>query len=143
MNNITINEIKGNLFESSDSLAHCVSHDFSMSKGIALTFNNLFGYKDELKSTNTKIGGVAILTLNTRYIYYLVTKENYWDKPTYNNLRLSIQTLFISCVQHNIKSLSIPKLGCGLDKLQWTQVKQIIVDEWPPIDNFILNVYYI
>lgn len=138
-----INEIRGNLFDSSTCLAHCVSKDFSMSAGIAVTFSNLFGSKDELKNQNVNIGEVAWLYRDGRYIYYLVTKENYWNKPTYDNFRNSIKNLFILCEKHNVKSLSIPKLGCGLDRLQWDKVKQIIIEEWPLIKDFKLDVYYI
>ena len=138
-----INEIKGNLFDSSTSLAHCVSRDFAMSAGIAVRFSNLFGGKDELKNQNVNIGEVAWLYRDGRYIYYLVTKENYWNKPTYDNFRNSIRNLFVLCVKHDVKSLSIPKLGCGLDKLRWDKVKQIIIEEWPLIKDFKLDVYYI
>lgn len=136
-----INEIKGNLFDSTTCLAHCVSKDFAMSAGIAVTFSNLFGGKDELKNQNVNVGEIAWLYRGNRYIYYLVTKEYYWHKPTYDSIRSSIRNLFILCEEHNVKSLSIPKLGCGLDKLQWNKVKQIIIEEWPSIINFKLDVY--
>jgi O-acetyl-ADP-ribose deacetylase (regulator of RNase III) len=116
---------------------------FAMSAGIAVKFSNLFGGKDELKNQNVNIGEVAWLYRNDRYIYYLVTKENYWNKPTYDNFRTSIRNLFILCVKHDVKSLSIPKLGCGLDKLQWDRVKQIIIEEWPLIKDFKLDVYFV
>jgi len=138
-----INEIKGDLFESSDCLAHCVSRDFSMSAGIAVMFSKLFGNKDILLNQNVNVGEVAWLYNENRYIYYLVTKENYWNKPTYDAFRKSIRNLFILCNNHNIKSLSIPKLGCGLDRLEWTKVKQIIIEEWPIIKDFRINVYFI
>ncbi len=32
-------------------------------------------------------GGVAVLKRGGRYIYYLVTKERYFEKPTYDMLR--------------------------------------------------------
>jgi O-acetyl-ADP-ribose deacetylase (regulator of RNase III) len=138
-----LNEIKGNLFNSSSSLAHCVSRDFAMSAGIAVTFSNLFGGKEELRNQNANIGEVAWLYRDGRYIYYLVTKENYWSKPTYESLRSSIRNLFNLCKIHGVTSLSIPKLGCGLDRLQWDKVTQILIEEWPhDINNFSLNVYY-
>ncbi len=45
-------EIKGNLFscEKDTSLAHCVSADVHMGKGIAATFKKMFGGVDELRS---------------------------------------------------------------------------------------------
>ena len=44
-------EIRGDLFTTSDdtSLAHCVSTDLSMSKGIAKLFRDKFGGVNELK----------------------------------------------------------------------------------------------
>lgn len=50
-------EVKqGDLFRcpAIDSLAHCVSEDFVMGKGIALLFKNKFGSLDELKAQGMK-----------------------------------------------------------------------------------------
>jgi hypothetical protein len=44
------NEIQGDLFNSSDSLVHCVSRDLHMGKGIATVFKAKFGGVDELQS---------------------------------------------------------------------------------------------
>jgi hypothetical protein len=67
-------EVKGDLFSSSvgSSLAHCVSEDLHMGKGIATLFKKQFGRVDELKSQGIKVGGVATLRVDNRYIYYLV-----------------------------------------------------------------------
>ena len=32
------------------------------------------------------------------------------------------------CKEFNIKYLAMPKIGCGLDRLQWGKVKEIIED---------------
>ena len=44
-------EIKGNLFDSdkATSLAHCISADVHMGKGIAVTFKKMFGGVEELR----------------------------------------------------------------------------------------------
>jgi O-acetyl-ADP-ribose deacetylase (regulator of RNase III) len=46
-----IKEITGDLFKVADdvSLAHCVSEDLEMGKGIAREFRKLFGKVDELR----------------------------------------------------------------------------------------------
>ena len=45
-------EIKGDLFscEKDTSLAHCISADVHMGKGIAVTFKKMFGGVDDLRS---------------------------------------------------------------------------------------------
>ena len=48
----TLVEVKGDLFKcpSSSSLAHCVSEDLHMGKGIATIFKKEFGRVDQLKA---------------------------------------------------------------------------------------------
>lgn len=45
------NEIKGDLFQTDDdvSLAHCISEDCGMGKGVAIMFKNKFGGVSDLK----------------------------------------------------------------------------------------------
>jgi len=45
---MAVTEVRGDLFTSSDSLAHCVSRDLHMGKGIATEFKKQFGGIDEL-----------------------------------------------------------------------------------------------
>lgn len=135
--------VSGNLFDSNDCLAHCVSKDFSMSAGIAKVFLTKFGNKEELQSRNINVGETTWLYCEGRYIYYLVTKEKYWHKPTYDNLRLSIRSLYQLCMEHQIQALSIPKLGCGLDKLEWSKVQEILLQEYPINAPFKVTVYTI
>lgn len=61
-------EKKGDLFSSEDSLAHCVSEDFNMSKGIAVIFKKWFGHVEDLKNTRTKTGGCTFLIDKDRVI---------------------------------------------------------------------------
>lgn len=46
-----------------------------------------------LKDQNANIGEVAIIKHESRFIYYLVTKSNGYQKPTYENLKLSIAAM--------------------------------------------------
>ena len=53
---LVFREVRGDLFSvsPSTSLAHCVSVDLVMSKGIAVEFRDRFGRVDELKSQSTR-----------------------------------------------------------------------------------------
>ena len=72
-----LREVVGDLFAAppNHSLAHCVSEDLHMSRGIAKKFKTRFGNIEELISQSPKVGSVIFLKLGERYIYYLVTKK--------------------------------------------------------------------
>ena len=80
----------------------------------------------ELKSQNVPVGGVAVLSRDDRYVYYLITKEHYYDKPTYQTLHQSLQAMRNHALLNDVKSLAMPKIGCGLDGLQWPKVKDLL-----------------
>eukprot|EP01125_Pyxidicula_operculata_P013948 TRINITY_DN4628_c0_g3_i1.p1 TRINITY_DN4628_c0_g3~~TRINITY_DN4628_c0_g3_i1.p1 ORF type:complete len:141 (-),score=31.69 TRINITY_DN4628_c0_g3_i1:64-486(-) len=137
-----------------------------MSKGIAVLFKKKFGNVDTLHNQKAGIGEVAILHANDkgellrdaddddddedkdgggsnntgRYIYYLITKENYWDKPTYTDLKNSIEAMCQHCTDHKVSELAIPRIGCGLDGLLWNQVKSILKEVFWNL-NIHISVY--
>lgn len=72
------------------------------------------------------VGSVAYLQNNDRFIYYLITKEFSNGKPSYNSITAAITKLRDLIVKHDVKKLAIPRIGCGLDKLDWSIVRGII-----------------
>ena len=74
----------------------------------------------------TPIGGCAYLKSNDRFIFYLVTKERYSHKPTMSSLESSLRAMRDLCIQNRIDQLAMPRIGCGLDKLNWDRVSQLI-----------------
>ena len=116
----------GDLFDSNDSLTHCVSSDLRMGRGITVLFRQKFKRIDDLLRQQVHPGGCAILPDWNRFIYYLVTKKRCFEKPTYDSLNASLCVARNHCVQHNITNLSIPQIGCGLDGLKWKEVSKLI-----------------
>lgn len=98
-----------------------------MGKGIATAFKSKFGQVDELKAQNIGIGDVAILKVNSRYAYYLVTKERYFNKPTYPSLEQSLIAMRDHAVKNNVKTIAMPRIGCGLDALLWPRVTKMLL----------------
>ena len=45
-----------------------------------------------------------------------------------DNLRLSLENMRAHALLNNITKISMPKIGCGLDKLQWADVFQLVQD---------------
>jgi ribA/ribD-fused uncharacterized protein len=128
-------EKKGDLFKCRTSMAHCVSMDMNMGMGIAKAFKSKFGNLNKLKAQLCKVGQIAHLTYPSKFtdpngirrrVYYIVTKSKYWQKPTYQSFATAISALKNKCVKHKITKLGIPRIGCGLDRLEWKKVKLII-----------------
>jgi O-acetyl-ADP-ribose deacetylase (regulator of RNase III) len=123
-------EEQGDLFSCNNqvSYVHCVSVDLAMGKGIAVEFKKRFGKVEELKRQQQSVGGCAFILdgKQCQHVFYLITKPNYWDKPTYTSLRGSLEKLREFCESNNVNILAMPRIGCGLDGLIWKEVKRIL-----------------
>ncbi|XP_075411263.1 ADP-ribose glycohydrolase OARD1 [Tenrec ecaudatus] len=131
-----ITYVKGDLFScpKTDSLAHCISEDCRMGAGIAVLFKKKFGGVQELLSQQKKTGEVAVLKRDGQYIYYLITKKRASHKPTYENLQKSLEAMKTHCLQNGVTNLSMPRIGCGLDGLQWENVSTILEEVFEATD---------
>ena len=97
-----------------------------MGKGIAVIFRDTFGGIDELKRQGRRVGEVAVLKSGACSIYYLITKPKYWNKPTYEDLERTLVEMRMHMTDHGLRKLAMPKIGCGLDGLQWEKVRGMI-----------------
>jgi hypothetical protein len=130
-------EVKGDLFtaDSSYTLAHCISVDCAMGAGIAKEFRRRYpDMPGILLQRNPRIGYAMPYSVDGRYIFNLITKEKYWQKPTYDNFNRSIVDLKTKMVFTGQKRLAIPLLGAGLDKLSWATNRQFIQDTFRDTD---------
>ena len=90
----------------------------------------------------TPFGDIAVLKVGARFVYNLVTKEKYSDSPTYNNLKLTLEKMRDHALEHNVKAINMPKIGCGLDKLNWDAVRTMVKNVFLETDIKI-SVYYL
>jgi len=135
-------------------LVHCISADFALGAGIAKAVNIKFGEKESLKRAYpirpTWDGhGFGLITGHPTieevsvhvHVCNLVTKEFYWEKPTYTTLQESLDYVknLIFCLASRAKQnnfgfkIVMPKIGCGLDKLDWTKVREMVLS-WAGTD---------
>jgi hypothetical protein len=127
---MTITTVKKDLFTMPQGyyLAHCISADFALGAGIAKTFDTVYNMRHKLFKDRPNYvynGGDAILIDN---VFNLVTKAKYWHKPTYDSLRESLEMMEEHLEFMDVTKLAMPTLGCGLDRLQWMKVYDIICD---------------
>ena len=137
-----IKEEKKDLFsvDSKYYLVHCISADYKMGAGIALEFEKRFHIKSSIKKDDLKIEVGTTLFTNNK-IFNLITKEKYYNKPTYTTLRNALDGLKSICITRDIKYLAMPRIGCGLDKLYWNTVKIILEQVFYNTDIEILVCY--
>ena len=141
---MTIREEKRDLFTVSQGyyLAHCISGDYALGAGIAKQFDKIYNMREKLfhmypLNPGTKYGhvGEALLVDN---VFNLVTKPRSFQKPTYDDLEDAIEDMAEQMYDKEITRLAIPLLGCGLDRLEWDNVKAIIENQFDYTDVDIL-----
>ena len=123
-------------------LAHCISGDYALGAGIAKQFVENYNMRFKLHKNypipdGEKFANVgqALLVDN---VFNLVTKARVFHKPTYESLYDTLLDMRIQCEDLDISRLAVPLLGCGLDRLNWEQVKDVIEDVFDSTDIEIL-----
>jgi len=147
---MTYTEIKGDLFSAPKDyyLVHCISSDFALGAGIAKQFAEKFDMKQKLidrypnYSQYFQENNLYADCLFVDRVFNLVTKHYYWEKPTYYSLEVALKKLLFECIVKNITKLAMPKIGCGLDRLEWEKVSEMIQNIFKSQDVSII-VYYI
>ena len=61
-----------------------------------------------------------------RYLYHLVTKQKYFNKPTYSTIRASLARMRTQPEKNSISRNSMPCIGTGLHQLDWDKLKLLI-----------------
>ena len=119
-------------------LAHCISADFALGAGIAKTFDEVYNMRFKLFREYDMYdyeGGDALLIDNT---FNLVTKPKCYYKPTYDSLREALVEMREQMEMLSVTKLAMPKIGCGLDRLSWPNVYDIICEVFEDTDVEIL-----
>lgn len=97
--------------------------------GIAKTFKERFGGIEEMRAQAPRVGGVVALRRGRRYVYALVTKErSSGTYPTLGSLRACLKALRERMQADGVTHVAVPRLGCGLDRLAWPDVRAALLD---------------
>jgi hypothetical protein len=131
---MTYTIVTGDLFTAPRGtvLAHCISADFALGAGIAKTFDHVYDMKAKLnayypnyffEACDREFEGQALLVDD---VFNLVTKPHCYDKPTYETLAQALVDMVHQMHTFHMKKLAMPKIGCGLDRLDWEQVEVLI-----------------
>lgn len=137
-----LKEIKGDLFESDrECYCQCISADFKIVDDKTKTKNQLVKTYGDYKKWFKRDGAGAIVT-HDPLVINLVTKLNYYDKPTYQTMDIALKQAADMCYGLDIFELSMPKIGCGFDGLNWEKVRKLIEKNFDDLD-ILISVYYL
>jgi hypothetical protein len=132
------------------AVAHCISSDVAMGAGIARQLDAQFQIRRQLRQLPDillAVGNVVEVRRSVRVktddnetvtrttsIFNMITKTTYRDLPTYETMRAALASLRRACDDYDAAShdgrrigvITMPRIGCGLDKLDWRQVVRLI-----------------
>lgn len=125
-----------------------------MGKGLALQFRRAYPlmyqeYRQVCVKGIMKIGYVfAWYTGESgwmqnipKYIINFPTKKDWRDPSEYEYIQRGMVALVDLIIKSDIKSVAIPKLGCGLGELSWPKVEYIIRAEVARIPDVAVHLY--
>lgn len=122
---------KGNLLnaldEDYDAIAHCVGAAIKMKQGKAKKIREKYPLEEPL-TEKLKVGDIMVQEYQDNYILHVVTKNFSNILPSEEDHTLAIKNLASKCEELAIERLAIPKMGCGLDALEWSKCSLIIND---------------
>lgn len=129
-------ETRGSIVDAAtDAVVNTVNCVGVMGKGIALQFRQAFpdnydAYRRACKQGRVKPGSMLLYRSNKltppRFIINFPTKRHWRGKANLDDIRLGLKALVDVIKHYDIKSISIPALGCGNGGLAWGEVRPLI-----------------
>ena len=138
-----IHGTEDSILQQPNSIGHCISADTRLSKGFAdFLSHRISGLISTCRKARLFMGQVYPFWDSTgkRYIYNLVTKERFCDMPNLSTLSKTLEATKIHASTNGVSTIAIPKLGCGLDQMNWQEVGKLLHDIFAYAD--VQNVVY-
>jgi hypothetical protein len=123
-------------------LAHCISADYALGAGVAKQIEERYGMKEMLKRSLVgsfvdglelwdDLGPCCIARAN---VLNLITKKRCFHKPTLDDLKEALIDMRACCQERAIQKIAMPRIGCGLDRLNWDDVRPMIEEIFADTD---------
>jgi hypothetical protein len=117
------------------SVALTVPGDFSLLYGLHKTFYMYFHERIDFKKLaeeNHPVGSVVPVRNNKHWVYFLVIRNNWWDRGAYRPMRESLAAMREHATTHNVENIAMGRLGSYEDGLDFTHIykdmKEIFYD---------------
>lgn len=106
-------------------VAHCIPADLTFHGNIAQTINNYWNVQEILDDRvfEPKVGKVS----KVNNVYNLIASPKKFERTNMEILSQCVQDLAERCYDEDVYYLAMPRIGCGSNKLNWTEVRQMIL----------------
>jgi O-acetyl-ADP-ribose deacetylase (regulator of RNase III) len=140
--------IKGDiLLAQTQAIVNPVNTVGVMGKGLALAFKNKYPnmyetYKHMRIDKKFNIGTLYIYKTDSipEYIINLPTKTEFRLPSRLDYIEQGVYKLAQYIRHKNIRSITIPALGCGCGKLRWTDVQEILITILQPLTDVDIQI---
>jgi len=132
--------VEGNIFEAdTQAIVNPVNCVGVMGKGLAKKFAEFYPdmneeYKKACEEKKLKPGKLFVWVIDTYkevlYIFNLPTKDHWKNPSKMEYIRKGISELIRIMDEHEVHSVAIPALGCGLGGLKWDAVSKEIIRQF-------------
>ena len=144
--------VHGDIFNSpAHTLVNPVNCVGVMGKGLALKFkkrfpNEFIAYKklcDDHSLTPQRWFYITNGNDKGKEIIAAPTKRHWIDNSNLKDLNIVLQRIALECINHAdiVKSIAIPKLGCGCGGLDWESQVRPLVQRYFDIPEIKIDVY--
>ena len=125
----------GDIFDqSAQAIVNPVNCVGVMGRGLALEFKRRYpaafaAYRDACADQRLKPGRVFLYDTGEqqpRWIVHFPTKRHWRDASIISDIEAGLLDLTSAIKRHDIKSIALPPLGCGLGGLDWQDVRPLI-----------------
>ncbi|MEM0333704.1 MAG: macro domain-containing protein [Candidatus Aenigmatarchaeota archaeon] len=137
----------GSIFDSSaECLVNPVNCFGVSGRGLALEFKKNFpdnyrAYRKACLKNELKIGHVFIFKTSSKTIANFPTKYHWRQNSNLIILKKGLISLRNKVIEHQIHSIAIPAVGCGLGQLNWNDVFPMIIEFAESVPNLEIFVY--
>jgi hypothetical protein len=133
-----IKDRTGDVARVQGAIAHCISADLHMGAGVARQICQIRAYNrpndwQKPGHMNQPRAGMLHTVLvttspedNSSQVFNLISKQHYWNHGDYPSMERVLKALRGKMIDHKVPRLSIPKIGCGRDRLEWCKVLPMI-----------------
>lgn len=97
-------------------------------KGIFGAFRQKYGNQlAQVQAQKKGVGQVVCLSHGQRHVFYLITRQKAYNKPSYADIEMCLVELRKSCEKNGVFNLALPReLGAGLEGLQEKYIKEAL-----------------
>ncbi|NSL90787.1 macro domain-containing protein [Chitinophaga sp. Mgbs1] len=126
--------IQGDLFNHPGlhTYAHGCNCAGAMGKGIAVDFKLKFPdmyqeYKKRCRNGSFTLGSVYFYQSGPYSVFNIGTQKTWQTKAEMVAIETGLTTMLNIAAEHNIHKIGLPRIGAGLGRLSWEEVKETII----------------